>query len=247
MSRTPRVLLVTGASRGIGGETARCAAERGYAVALNYSTDHEGARETMETILEHGGTTVVVPADISHSGEVARLFDEVEDALGPITDVVNNAGVMGGPCRLEALSDDELLNLFAINVFGTMYCCREAVRRIKARPEGPQGRIVNVSSVAAKNGSAGERVHYAASKGAINSFTLGLAKEVARENIRVNAFSPGVTWTTLNPPGRVEAIEPSIPAGRAGTSREMAKGILWLLSDEAEYCVGTNLEMSGGR
>ena len=175
------------------------------------------------------------------------MFEETAIRYGPVTALVNNAGLMGGPTRLEDLATDEMVRLFQINVFAYILCCREAVRRMSTRNGGAGGSIVNISSIAATNGSSGERVHYAATKGAVNSFSIGLSREVAREGIRVNVLSPGLTRTDLNPPGRLERLEPTVPAGRIAAPEEIARGILWLLSDEADYCVGANLVMSGGR
>lgn len=241
------VLIITGASRGIGAELAVLAAGRGYRVCVNCSRDEAGAAQVVETIAAAGGQAIAVRADTTDEAAVAALFDETERRLGRVTALVNNAAVFGGPTRVADLDTAELRRLIDVNVVGYFLCCREAVRRMSTSTGGPGGRIVNVSSVAATRGSPGERVHYAASKGAVNSLTIGLALEVAREGIRVNTLTPGLTWTSLHPPGRVAANEAAVPLGRAAQPKEIANGILWLLSDEAAYMVGANLVMSGGR
>lgn len=242
-----RVLIVTGASRGIGAEVACQGARRGYAVCANYSQDAEGAADIVAAIEAEGGKALAFQADTADEDAVAAMFAHVDQELGPVTDLVNNAGLMGGSYRVADLDIAVLRRLMDVNVIGYFLCCREAIRRMSTARGGKGGRIVNVSSIAAVNGSVGERVHYAASKGAVNSMTIGLSREVAREGINVNTFSPGLTWTSMNPPGRIESIEHTIPIGRAGTAEEMAKGILWLLSDDAAYAVGANLVLSGGR
>ncbi len=247
MMTTNNVLIVTGASRGIGAATARLAADRGYSVCVNYLGSQTEAMSVVEEIERNGGTAFACKADMADEHQIIAMFDETVRRLGPVTDLVNNAGFMGGPTRLENLSSEEMVQLFSVNVFGYILACREAVRRMSTRNGGVGGRIVNVSSVAATNGSSGERVHYAASKGAVNSFSVGLAKEVAAEGIRVNVLSPGLTRTGLNPPERLERLEQTVPAQRIGEPEEMAKAILWLLSNEADYCVGANIVTSGGR
>ncbi|MBT9290391.1 SDR family NAD(P)-dependent oxidoreductase [Prosthecodimorpha staleyi] len=241
------VLLVTGAGRGIGAATARLAGARGYRVAVNYRSDAAAAAATVAAIRDAGGEAEAFAADVGEPDAIPALFDAVAAHFGPVSDLVNNAGLMGGPTRLVDLETEELERLFRTNVFGTILCCREAARRMSLSRGGVGGRIVNVSSIAAVNGSIGERVHYAASKGAVNSFTIGFSREVARDGIRVNVFSPGLTATELNPPERIARLGPTVPFGRAGDPDEMARGILWLLSPEAEYCIGANLTMSGGR
>ncbi|QIE56500.1 SDR family oxidoreductase [Pikeienuella piscinae] len=247
MSDENRTVIITGASRGIGAATARLAAARGYRVCVNYSSDAAGAASVVDDIRKGGGGALAFRADTSDEAAVVSMFDEASARLGPVTDLVNNAGQSGGTTRLEDLDAATLRRIFEVNVIGYFLCCREAVRRMSTRNGGEGGRIVNVSSVAAVNGSAGERIHYAATKGAVNSMGVGLAKEVAREGIRVNTFSPGLTWTSMNPPGRLEKLESAVPACRAAQPEEMARGVLWLLSDEADYVLGANLVMSGGR
>lgn len=238
---------MTGGSRGIGAEVALLAAKRGYRVCVNFVSHQSAAQALVDKLKALGVRAISYQADTSDEQAVADMFKAIARELGPITDLVNCAGVMGGPTRLAALSYDELRRLFEVNVFGSMLCAREAIRYMSTAHGGMGGRIVNVSSVAAGHGSSGERVHYAASKGAINSFTVGLAKEVIAEGIRVNAFSPGVATTDMNTPERLARVVPNIPAGRAGTPGEMAAGIMWLLSDESAYCVAANLVMGGGR
>lgn len=246
-SEAKRVLLITGASRGIGAATAKLAGSIGYRVCVNYAQNTLAAQSVVAEITSSGGEAIALRADTSSENDVATMFAHIAERLGPVTDLVNNAGIVGGPARFEDLEIDELRRLLDVNVLGYMLCCREAIRQMSVRNGGQGGRIVNVSSVAAINGSSGERVHYAASKGAINSFTTGLAKEVARDGIRVNAFSPGITVTDMNPIDRLERLAPQVPIGRAAQAEEMARGILWLLSDDASYCLAANLVMSGGR
>lgn len=242
-----RAMIVTGSSRGIGAATAILAAQRGYAVCVNYFSDAKAAQDVVDAIIAAGGAAFPFPADISRESDVAAMFDATAAHFGEANALVNCAGIMGGPNRLQDLDREEMVRLFEINVFGTILCCREAVRRMSTARGGKGGKIVNVSSVAAVNGSAGERVHYAASKGAVNSFSIGLSREVAREGIRVNVLSPGLTRTGLNPPERLARLESTVPVGRIGEPEEIARGILWLMSDDADYCVGTNIVMSGGR
>ena len=242
-----RPIIITGASRGIGAATARLAAERGYSVCVNYLRSRAEAEAVVDEIESLGGAAFAFRADTSVEAEVRDLFDATAGRFGGIEALVNSAGIMGGPTRLDGLSAQEMVRLFEINVFGCLLCCREAVRRMSTGNGGKGGSIVNVSSVAATNGSSGERVHYAASKGAVNSFSVGLSREVAREGIRVNLLSPGLTRTALNPPERLARLEGTVPIGRVAEPAEIARGILWLLSAEADYCVGANVVMSGGR
>lgn len=247
MEQQSRTVIVTGGSRGIGAATARLVGRRGYRVCVSYRSRSDAAEAIVAEIAAGGGEAVAIAADLSDEEAVTAVFTAVVERWGRVDALVNNAGTYGEERRVEEMSAAELRTMFDVNVVGCFICAREAIRRMSTRHGGRGGRIVNVSSVAGTNGGSGGRVHYAASKGAINAFTLGLAKEVAGEGITVNAFSPGLTWTDLNPPGRVERLGPTVPIGRAGTAEEMAAGILWLLSDEAAYCVGANLVMSGGR
>jgi NAD(P)-dependent dehydrogenase (short-subunit alcohol dehydrogenase family) len=244
-------LIVTGASRGIGAAIARLAGQRGYAVALNFSSGESEARKLAEKIITGGARAVAIHADISREDQILTLFQTAERELGPIKALVNNAGVTGGFARVENLTAEAIAKTFAVNVTGAMLCAREAVRRMSTRHGGSGGAIVNISSRAAHTGGAGEWVHYAASKGAIDSFTIGLAREVATEGIRVNAVAPGLTDTGLHAangePGRLQRLMPTIPMNRAGLPEEIAEGVLWLLSPAASYITGAILEIGGGR
>jgi NAD(P)-dependent dehydrogenase (short-subunit alcohol dehydrogenase family) len=244
-------IVVTGASRGIGAAVARLAAERGYAVALNFRTGEAEAGGVVDQIVAGGGRAVAIQADVAREEDVKRLFITAEGELGPIIALVNNAAITGGFARVEAVSAKALADVMAVNVCGAILCAREAVRRMSTRHGGHGGAIVNISSRAAHTGSPGEWVHYAASKGAIDSFTIGLAREVATEGIRVNAVAPGLVETGLHAangePGRVERLMPTIPMQRAGLPREVAEGVLWLLSPAASYTTGAILEIGGGR
>ncbi len=244
-------VLVTGASRGIGAAVAKLAGGAGYAVAVNFATSEADAAKVVDAIMAAGGRAVAIQADVSREAEIIRMFERAERDLGPIKGLVNNAGVTGGFARVEDISSAALANVFAVNVSGTILCSREAVRRISTRLGGTGGAIVNISSRAAHTGAAGEWVHYAASKGAIDSFTIGLAREVATEGIRVNAVAPGLVDTGLHAangePGRLQRLMGTIPMGRAGAPREVAEGVLWLLSPAASYTTGAILEIGGGR
>jgi NAD(P)-dependent dehydrogenase (short-subunit alcohol dehydrogenase family) len=244
-------LIVTGASRGIGAAVAGLAAERGFAVAVNFATGTDEAREVVEKIISAGGRAVAIQADVSREEDVMRMFVTAERELGPIKGLVNNAAITGGFARVDSVSAKALTEVMAVNVCGAILCAREAVRRMSTRHGGSGGAIVNISSRAAHTGSAGEWVHYAASKGAIDSFTIGLAREVATEGIRVNAVAPGLIETGLHAangePGRVQRLMGTIPMGRAGIPAEVAEGVLWLLSPAASYTTGAILEMGGGR
>jgi NAD(P)-dependent dehydrogenase (short-subunit alcohol dehydrogenase family) len=243
-------LIITGGSRGIGAAVALLAA-RQFSIVVNYARDEVAAADVARQIELAGGRAVAIRADVSVEREVVHLFEEAERKLGPVRGLVNNAGITGGFSRVEAVTGDMLARVLAVNVMGTILCSREAVRRMSTRNGGKGGAIVNVSSQAAKIGGGGEWVHYAASKGAIDTFTIGLAREVAEEGIRVNAVSPGHVATELHAaagdPGRVERLSPTIPMKRAGTAVEIAEGIVWLLSPAASYVTGAILPISGGR
>ena len=239
-------MIVTGGGRGIGAATARLAAQRGYAVCVNYRSDAAAAEKLAKEI---GG--LAVAADVSHEDDVIRLFNETERSLGRITALVNNAGVVDLRSRVEDMSAQRLQRMFAVNVVGSFLCAREAVKRMSQRHGGQGGAIVNLSSAAARLGSPGDYVDYAASKGAIDTFTVGLAKEVAADGIRVNAVRPGVIHTGIHAqsgdPGRVARIAESAPLKRGGQPEEVARAILWLLSDEASYTTGSFIDVTGGR
>ena len=218
---------------------------------MNFSRGETKARKLAEEIVAGGARAVAIHADISREDQILNLFQTAEQELGPIKALVNNAGVTGGFARVENLTAEAVEKTFAVNVTGAMLCSREAVRRMSTRHGGSGGAIVNISSRAAHTGSPGEWVHYAASKGAIDSFTIGLAREVATEGIRVNAVAPGLTDTSLHAangePGRLQRLMPTIPMNRAGLPDEIAEGVLWLLSAAASYVTGAILEIGGGR
>ena len=246
-----KVLIVTGASRGIGAATARLGAARGFAVAVNYRRDQTGAEAIAAEIEADGGRAAAVQADVSDAGQVAGLFDAVQAALGPVAALVNNAGFSGPSGRLDAASPEDIRRVVEVNYLGTVWCCREAVRRMSTRHGGTGGAIVNLSSGAASLGSPGAYVWYAAAKGAVDSFTLGLAKEVAGESIRVNAVAPGFVDTGIHAdsgmPRRVAEEAPKEPLGRAARPEEIAEPILWLLSPAASFTTGAVLRVAGGR
>jgi NAD(P)-dependent dehydrogenase (short-subunit alcohol dehydrogenase family) len=244
-------LIVTGASRGIGAAVARLAGARGYAVAVNFSTGKADAKRVADEIVVAGGQALAIHGDVSQEPQIIQLFETAERELGPIKALVNNAGVTGGFARVEDVSRAAIEKVFAVNVTGAILCAREAVRRMSTRRGGAGGAIVNISSRAAHTGAPGEWVHYAASKGAIDSFTIGLAREVATEGIRVNAVAPGLVDTELHAangePGRLQRLMPSIPMQRAGQPHEVAEAVLFLLSPAASYATGVILEVGGGR
>jgi len=251
MNPTNGSLIVTGASRGIGAAIARLMARTGAAVAVNYSRDEAGAAEVVDAIARAGGRAVAIKADVAREEAVSRLFETAARELGPVIGLVNNAGITGGFARVEALTAAAITEVLAVNVAGAFLCAREAVRRMSTRHGGSGGAIVNVSSLAARIGGGGEWVHYAASKGAINSFTVGLAREVGAEGIRVNAVAPGLIDTELHAaagaPERLARLAPSTPMQRIGTAMEVAEAVAWLLSPAASYVTGTILEIGGGR
>jgi NAD(P)-dependent dehydrogenase (short-subunit alcohol dehydrogenase family) len=244
-------LIVTGASRGIGAAVARLAGQRGFAVAVNFAIGEAEARSVVDQIVAAGGRAIAIRADVGREEEIIRLFEEAEGELGPIRGLVNNAAITGGFARVESVTAKALEEIFRVNIAAPFLCAREAVRRMSTKLGGKGGAIVNISSRAAHTGSAGEWVHYAASKGAIDSFTIGLAREVATEGIRVNAVAPGLVDTGLHAangdPGRLERLKDTIPMRRAGQPREIAEGVVWLLSPAASYTTGAILEIGGGR
>jgi NAD(P)-dependent dehydrogenase (short-subunit alcohol dehydrogenase family) len=244
-------LVVTGAGRGIGAAVARLAGERGFAVAVNYARSEVEARAVVAHIVAAGGRAVAIQGDVSREEDILRLFSTTERELGPIRGLVNNAAITGGLARVEEVSAKAIAEVMTVNVAGAILCAREAVRRMSRRRGGTGGAIVNISSRAARIGGAGEWVHYAASKGAIDSFTIGLAREVAMEGIRVNAVAPGLIETELHAasgaPDRLERLAGTIPMGRAGTAAEVAEAVVWLLSASSSYVTGAILEVGGGR
>lgn len=246
-----KVMVITGAGRGIGAATARMAAQRGYAVCVNYRADRSAADALTTDIIRAGGKAIAVAADIALESDVDRLFRSVDRELGAPDALVNNAGVLETQMRVEAMSAERIARIFATNVIGSMLCAREAIRRMSTQHGGRGGAIVNVSSMAARLGGPNEYVDYAASKGAIDTFTVGLSKEVAGAGIRVNAVRPGLIYTDMHAsggePGRIERLKHAVPMQRGGQPEEVAAAILWLLSDEAAYTTGTFIDVSGGR
>ena len=246
-----KVILVTGGGRGIGAATARLAAERGYAVCVNYRNNRTAAEDVVSGIEAAGGTAFPVCADVASEADVLRLFETVDARLGPLTALVNNAGVLERQTRVEHIDAARLGRVFAVNVTGAFLCAREAVRRMSTAHGGAGGAIVNVSSRAAQLGAPGEYVDYAASKAALDTLTIGLAREVAGEGIRVNAVRAGIIYTDIHAdggePGRVDRLGPQLPMKRGGDAIEVARAILWLLSDEASYSTGTFIDVAGGR
>jgi NAD(P)-dependent dehydrogenase (short-subunit alcohol dehydrogenase family) len=244
-------IIVTGASRGIGAAIATLAGVRGFSVAVNFAAGAAEAQAVADHIVSAGGHASAIQADIAREEDIIRLFETAERELGPIKALVSNAAITGGFSRVDSVSADALARVMAINVTGAILCAREAVRRMSTKHGGSGGGIVNISSRAAQTGSAGEWVHYAASKGAIDSFTIGLAREVATEGIRVNAVAPGLIETGLHAangaPDRLERLKTSIPMQRAGTPLEVAEAVLWLLSPAASYITGAIVEVGGGR
>ncbi|MFK8328594.1 SDR family oxidoreductase [Pseudomonas sp. BJa5] len=246
-----KVIVITGASRGIGAATARLAAREGYRICINYLRDDEAAQRVLAEVRELGAEAIAVKADVSVEDEIVQLFQRVDAELGPVTALVNNAGTIGHKSRVEEMSEFRLLKLMKTNVVGPMLCTKHALQRMSTRHGGRGGSIVNVSSVAARLGSPNEYVDYAASKGALDTFTLGLAKEVAAEGVRVNAVRPGYIFTDFHALSgdaeRVSKLEPGIPMGRGGQAEEVAEAILWLLSDKASYSTGSFVDLGGGR
>ena len=246
-----RILLVTGGSRGIGAATAVHAARAGWDVAINYTRDAQAAEAVAGEVRALGSRALVVQADVADEAQVLAMFAAVDAALGPVTGLVNNAGVVDLPARVDEMSLQRLQRMWAINITGTFVCTREALKRMSRRHGGPGGAIVNLSSAAARLGAPNQYVDYAASKGAIDTFTLGLAREVAAEGVRVNGVRPGIIDTDIHAsggqPDRAAQMAPSVPLQRAGTSEEVAAAIVWLLSDEASYATGTIIDVTGGR
>ena len=246
-----QIVLITGGSRGIGAATALLAARQGYAVAVNYAANSLAADEVVRQIRAAGGQAIAVQADVAKEAEVLAMFEKIDAELGRLSALVNNAGVVDQTTRVDGLTLARLQRMFEINVFGSFLCAREAVKRMSTRHGGAGGAIVNVSSAAARLGAPGQYVDYAAAKGAIDTFTIGLAKEVAGEGIRVNAVRPGIIETEIHAsgglPNRAQDLAPQVPMQRAGSAQEVAEAIVWLLSDNASYTTGALLDVAGGR
>jgi NAD(P)-dependent dehydrogenase (short-subunit alcohol dehydrogenase family) len=243
--------MITGASRGIGAATARLAAARGYAVCVNYRSARAQAEAVVAELTAAGATAIAVAADVAVEADVVRLFETCDAELGPLRALVNNAGILERQMRVEAMDAARITRILATNVVGAFVCAREAVRRMATSRGGRGGAIVNVSSAAARLGSAGEYVDYAASKGALDTLTIGLAQEVAAEGIRVNGVRPGFIYTEMHAsggePNRVDRVKAFVPLKRGGTADEVAHAILWLLSDESSFTTGGFIEVAGGR
>ena len=251
MNLAEPIIVITGASRGIGAATARLAAARGYAVCVNYLQNREAADSVVADIDRDGGRALAVQADVAIEADVVRLFETVDNELGPLTALVNNAGFLERQTRFEDIDAARLARVFATNVTGSFICAREAVRRMSTARGGGGGAIVNVSSRAAQLGAPGEYVDYAASKAALDTLTIGLAREVAGEGIRVNAVRAGIIYTDIHAsggdPGRVDRLGPTLPMKRGGLAIEVARAIMWLVSEEASYSTGAFIDVSGGR
>lgn len=246
-----KVMIVTGGSRGIGAAVVRLAATEGYAVCVNYLNNQQAAEELVAAIIAKQGKAIAVQADVAKEEDILRLFEQVDARLGTVTALVNNAGILDRQTRIENIGYERVRRIFATNVLGSFICAREAVRRMSTKLGGKGGAIVNISSTAARLGAPNEYVDYAASKAAINAFTLGLSKEVAAEGIRVNAVSPGIVYSDIHAsggePNRVARVKDSIPMKRGGTPEEVAEAVLWLLSEKASYTTGSILDVAGGR
>ena len=245
------IMLITGGSRGIGAATALAAAQAGYAVAVNYHSNSLAADEVVRSIRESGGQAIALQADVSREDDVMAMFGRIDAKWGPLAALVNNAGVVDVSSRVDGMSVARLSRMLNTHVLGSFVCAREAVLRMSTRHGGSGGAIVNLSSAASKLGSPGQYVDYAACKGAIDTFTIGLAKEVAAEGIRVNAVRPGIIETDIHAsggePDRAQRLAPQVPMQRPGSAQEVANAIVWLLSSEASYCTGALLDVGGGR
>jgi NAD(P)-dependent dehydrogenase (short-subunit alcohol dehydrogenase family) len=246
-----RTLIITGASRGIGAATARLAAQRGYAVCINYRNARDRAEALAAELEASGSRAIAVAGDVSVEADVVRMFETCDERLGPLDALVNNAGILERQIRVESMTADRIQRIFATNVTGAFVCAREAVRRMSTSRGGRGGAIVNVSSGAARLGSPGEYVDYAASKGALDTMTIGLSQEVAAEGIRVNTVRPGFIYTEMHAsggePNRVDRVKAFVPMKRGGTAEEVARAILWLLSDEASFTTGAFIDVTGGK
>jgi NAD(P)-dependent dehydrogenase (short-subunit alcohol dehydrogenase family) len=245
-----KVMIITGGIRGIGAATASLAAVRGYDVCINYLGNRDAANSVVDSIKQRGGKAIAVAGDVASEPDVIRLFNKVDEQLGSVTALVNNAGILEQQMRLESMDVARLNRVFATNITGSFLCAREAIKRMSTGHSGAGGAIVNISSGASRTGSPGNYIDYAASKGAIDTMTLGLAKEVANEGIRVNAVRPGLIYTDIHAsggePNRVDRLKTLIPMNRGGEVIEVARAILWLLSDEASYITGSFVDVAGG-
>ncbi len=246
-----KVVMVTGGSRGIGAACARLAAQEGYAVCVNYTRDRQAAQAVVEAIVADGGRAAAVQADVSSEQEIVRLFEACDRELGPVTALINNAGVVAPAARVDEMDAERIMRVLRINVLGAFLAAREAVRRMSTRHGGKGGTIVNISSGAARLGSPGEYVDYAASKGAIDTMTIGLAREVAQEGIRVVAIRPGLIDTAIHESegavGKLARLAPTVPLKRAGSAEEVAQAAVWLMGERASYVTGAILDVTGGR
>lgn len=251
MTRTNSVMIVTGGARGIGAATARLAAQQRYAVCVNYLRSASAAEALVKDINDAGGRAIAIQGDVAKEADVIRMFDTAIRELGAVTVLVNNAGILERQTRVDDMEAARFERVFATNITGSFLCAREAVKRMSTRYGGKGGSIVNVGSMASTLGSPGEYVDYAASKGAIDSMTIGLAREVADEGIRVNAVRPGVIYTDIHAsggePGRVDRVKSAVPMKRGGSAEEVARAILWLASEDASYTTGAFINVSGGR
>ncbi|MCP3433895.1 SDR family oxidoreductase [Stutzerimonas stutzeri] len=246
-----RVMLITGASRGIGAATARLAAHQGYALCLNYHQREDAVKQVLEQVHAAGASAITVKADVADESQVLQMFEVIDREFGPLDVLVNNAGMLEQQMRLEQMDAARWTRVLGANVIGSFLCSREAIKRMSTQHGGQGGSIINLSSIAARLGAPGEYIDYAAAKGAIDSMTVGLAREVAGEGIRVNAVRPGVIHTEIHAsggePDRIERVKSSVPMGRGGQAEEVAEAILWLASEHASYTTGALLDVSGGR
>jgi len=244
---TRPVLLIAGGSRGIGAATARMAGERGYDVAINYKSNANAAADVVGSVKKSGGKALAIQGDMANETDIARVFDETARALGSVTHFVHSSGIIGPYSRLDEADAAMMREVFDVNTVGAILCLRECARRMSTKHGGRGGAVVMLSSMAAVIGGAGECVWYAAAKGAVDSMVIGMSREVAKEGMRINAVTPGVIDTEIQPPGRLERVGPILPMGRPGEAHEVAQAILFLLSDAASYVNGANLRVSGAR